>query len=138
MLPVKEKPRERNTMIKVLVKYQHMIVDPDAKFMMIKDAEQAREEILERTIKRHRKVAQWRLNDDVMTEDGAAVVQVNSVMQTVFNTIFLRKARGEVKACLRDRCNKDKTLKTQGRVLAQRLVENWSALDDHVRRYRIL
>lgn len=96
LLPPKNKAHEREVVIKALVKYQHTLVEPDAKFVMVKDAEQAKHEIMERTIERKQHVGQWCLNDDVMTEDEDAVSEVNDVIQNVFRTLFPTKGRWEV------------------------------------------
>lgn len=95
LLPPTTKPYEREIVVKALTKYQHTIVEPDAKFVMVKDAEQAEQEIMERTIKRNQRVGQWCLNDDVMTDDAHAVSKVNDVIQNVFNTLFPNKGRYE-------------------------------------------
>lgn len=95
LLPPKSRHRERETIVKALLKYQHTIIEPDAMFVMVKDAEQAETELLERTIKREKLVGQWCLNDDVMTDDAQAVAKVNRIVQTVFKTLFPTKSRWE-------------------------------------------
>ncbi|KAI0017544.1 hypothetical protein F4780DRAFT_754921 [Xylariomycetidae sp. FL0641] len=72
LLPPKaRKNHDRQVILKALKKYQHTVVDTDAmKFVMVKDAEQAREELLERTIHQGKVFGQWCLNDDVMTESA--------------------------------------------------------------------
>lgn len=62
---------------------------------MVKDAEQAETELLQRALRRNKQVGQWCLNDDVMTEDEAAISKVNDVIQTVFETLFPAKGRWE-------------------------------------------
>jgi hypothetical protein len=96
LLPPKSLNRERETIVKALLKYQHTIVEPDAMFVMVKDAEQAEIELLERTIKKKKYVGQWCLNDDVMTDDERVVAKVNRVIQTVFKTLFPTKSRWEL------------------------------------------
>lgn len=96
MLPPKSMEREREIVIKALVKYQHTVVEPDAKFVMVKDAEQAQQELIERTIKKNQYVSQWCFNDDVMTDDQHAVSLVNNVVQNVFNSLFPAKSRWEI------------------------------------------
>lgn len=96
LLPPKHKRQEREVVIKALVKYQHTIVEPEAMFVMVKDAEQAENDIVERVIKQKKHVGQWCLNDDVMTEDPKAVSEVNDVIQTVFKTLFPAKGRWEI------------------------------------------
>jgi hypothetical protein len=95
MLPPKSSSRDRDTVIKALVKYQHTVMEPEAMFVMVKDSEQAEAELLERTILRNKHVGQWCLNDDVMTEDPDAISEVNSVIQTVFQTLFPAKGKWE-------------------------------------------
>jgi hypothetical protein len=95
LLPSKSHYREREMIIKALLKYQHTVVEPDALFVMVKDAEQAQTELLDRTLGRNKHFSQWCLNDDVMTEDSEAVAKVNSVIQTVFKRMFPNKGRWE-------------------------------------------
>jgi hypothetical protein len=95
LLPPKVHYREREMVIKALLKYQHTIVEPDALFVMVKDAEQAETELLDRTIKRKKEYSQWCLNDDVMTDDTRAVAKVNGVIQTVFQTLFPDRGKWE-------------------------------------------
>jgi hypothetical protein len=71
---------ERKTAIKALWKYQYVIVDPDAFFVMITDAEQVENVLFKRLIKRRGKVGQLCLNDDVNTEEENAVEDVRRVM----------------------------------------------------------
>jgi hypothetical protein len=96
LLPPKSHRHERETTVKALLKYQHTIIDPDAMFVMVKDAEQAETEVVERAIKRDRHVSQWCFNDDVMTDDPRSVAKVNRVIQKVFRTLFPVKSRWEI------------------------------------------
>jgi hypothetical protein len=97
LLPPKSaKSHHRQTVVKALKKYQHTIVDTDSmKFVMVRDAEQARTELLERTIRPGRTYGQWCLNDDVMTESAEEVGRVKDVMRTVFETLWPEKGRWE-------------------------------------------
>jgi hypothetical protein len=95
LLPPKSRHRERKLVVKALLKYQHTVIEPDAMFVMVKDAEQAENEMLKNTINRNKHVSQWCLNDDVMTEDAEVVAKVNHVIQTVFRTLFPSKSRWE-------------------------------------------
>ena len=70
----------RKTVIKALWKYQYAIVDPDAFFVMITDAEQVENVLFKRLMKRSGKVGQLCLNDDVSTEEESAVADVRKVM----------------------------------------------------------
>ena len=96
LLPPKSKKQDREVVIKALKKYQHTIVDPDAmKFVMIKDAEQAETELLERTIKQGKAYGQYCLNDDVMTEDEEQVSKVAQTMTALFEELWPEKGRWE-------------------------------------------
>ncbi|RYP89239.1 hypothetical protein DL769_000144 [Monosporascus sp. CRB-8-3] len=96
LLPPKLKPKERLVVIKALKKYQHTIVDTDAmKFVMIKDADQARMELLDRTVKAGKKYGQYCLNDDVMIEDEEEVSRVKEIMTAVFDELWPERGRWE-------------------------------------------
>ncbi|XDG00429.1 hypothetical protein ABKA04_000044 [Annulohypoxylon sp. FPYF3050] len=97
LLPPKNaKPHDREVIVKALRKYQHTIVDTDAmKFVMVKDAEQAETELLERTIRRGKVFGQWCLNDDVMTESAQEVGRVREVMAQVFEDLWPGRGRWE-------------------------------------------
>ena len=79
LLPFTGTP-QRETVIKALWKYQYTIVDPDAYFVMITDAEQVENVLFKRLIKRKGKVGQLCLNDDVNTKEETAVANVRRVM----------------------------------------------------------
>ncbi|KAI1338183.1 hypothetical protein F5Y15DRAFT_407801 [Xylariaceae sp. FL0016] len=94
--PQDTKHRDREIIIKALKKYQHTIVDIDAmKFVMVKDAEQAEMELLERTIKKGKTYGQWCLNDDVMTDSASQVTKVQDVMSQVFEALWPGKGKWE-------------------------------------------
>ena len=96
LLPPKSRPREREMVIKALKKYQHTVVDTDAmKFVMVKDAEQAQWELLDRTVKQGKAYGQYCLNDDVMTEDEEQVNKVQDTMEALFERLWPRRGRWE-------------------------------------------
>ncbi|KAI0120620.1 hypothetical protein BJ170DRAFT_589031 [Xylariales sp. AK1849] len=96
LLPPKSKKHDRQIIIKALKKYQHTIVDTDAmKFVMVKDAEQAQTELLERTILKGKVYGQWCLNDDVMTESQEQVGEIKNIMKSVFETLWPGRGRWE-------------------------------------------
>lgn len=81
LLPHAETQAEAwQVVIKAMWKYQYAIVDPDAYFVMITDAEQVENVLLKRLIKRRGKVGQLCLNDDVSTEEETEVPNVRKVM----------------------------------------------------------
>ncbi|KAI0903120.1 hypothetical protein F4823DRAFT_619827 [Ustulina deusta] len=90
------KPKDRDVIIRALKKYQHTIVDTDTmKFFMVKDAEQAKAELLERTIERGTAFGQWCFNDDVMTDSPAEVERVRGIMRRVFETLWPERTAWE-------------------------------------------
>lgn len=96
LLPPKTQSQKRDMVVKALVKYQHTVIAPDAMFVMVTDAEQARNDLLERTVRRKKAIGQWCLNDDVMTEDADAVHKVKVVIQKFFTTLFPQKGPWEI------------------------------------------
>lgn len=87
---------DREIVIRALKKYQHTVVDTDAmKFVMVKDAEQAERELLDRGVRMGKKYGQWCLNDDVMTTDEAEVGEVKDVMGRVFEELWPVPSRWE-------------------------------------------
>lgn len=86
LLPHSETQSEaRKTVIRALKKYQYTIVDPDAYFVMITDAEQVENVLLKRLLKKKGKVGQLCLNDDVSTEEETAVADVRRVMMKLLH-----------------------------------------------------
>ncbi|KAI1496231.1 hypothetical protein F5X99DRAFT_422292 [Biscogniauxia marginata] len=97
LLPSKDsKHRDREIVVKALKKYQHTIIDTDVmKFVMVKDAEQAETELLQRAVQKGKAFGQWCLNDDVMTENSAQVDKVKNVMGQVFEALWPGRGRWE-------------------------------------------
>ncbi|KAH8900303.1 hypothetical protein GQ53DRAFT_776955 [Thozetella sp. PMI_491] len=92
--PAVTRAADRTIVVKALKKYQHTIVGTDAmKFVMVKDAEQAQAELLERAVLRGEKFGQWCLNDDVM--DEAEESQVRAVISEVFQKLWPKRGRWE-------------------------------------------
>ncbi|KAI0148363.1 hypothetical protein GGR57DRAFT_238634 [Xylariaceae sp. FL1272] len=88
---------DRGVIVKALKKYSHTVVDTDTmKFVMVKDAEQAETELLERTVKKGKAFGQWCLNDDVMTESAEEVGQVKDVMKQVFESLWPSRTSWEL------------------------------------------
>ncbi|KAI0597601.1 hypothetical protein F4775DRAFT_559867 [Biscogniauxia sp. FL1348] len=97
MLPPRgSKHYDREIIVKALKKYQHTVIDTDAmKFVMVKDAEQAETELLDRAIRKGKVFGQWCLNDDVMTENATQVEKVKDVMRQVFEALWPGRGRWE-------------------------------------------
>lgn len=79
---------QREMVIKALWKYQYTVVEPDAMFVMVTDAEQIEHKLRERLIKREETVGQLCLNDDVETDEDGPVADVRKVMQEVLQQMF--------------------------------------------------
>ncbi|GAP92551.1 putative udp-glucose 4-epimerase protein [Rosellinia necatrix] len=94
--PADARPADRDVIVRALKKYQHTVVDTDTmKFFMVKDSEQARAELLERTIERGAAFGQWCFNDDVMTESAEEVDKVRGIMRRVFETLWPERTAWE-------------------------------------------
>jgi hypothetical protein len=88
LLPlVDTQAEDRATVIKALFKYQYTVVEPDAYFVMITDAEQVENVLFKRMIKKKGNVGQLCLNDDVSTEEASAVADVRKVMIKLLETM---------------------------------------------------
>ncbi|RDW64041.1 hypothetical protein BP5796_10543 [Coleophoma crateriformis] len=86
LLPLADtQAKEREIAIKAVWKYQYVIIEPDAYFVMVTDAEQVENVLLKRLIKKRGKVGQLCLNDDVSTEEPAAIAAVKKVMTKLLN-----------------------------------------------------
>ncbi|EDU44515.1 predicted protein [Pyrenophora tritici-repentis Pt-1C-BFP] len=75
-----KKPHQREVIVKALMKYQYTIVQPDAAFHMVTDAQQAEHTLLRPYIKHNKKVGEMCLNDDVLTQDEGELEAVRMVM----------------------------------------------------------
>ena len=99
LLPHADSQNEmRQTAIKALYKYQYTIVDPDAFFVMVTDAEQVENVLFKRLLKKRGKVGQLCLNDDVSTEDEGAVADVRRVMIKLLSGMVPEPSSFEVDA----------------------------------------
>lgn len=80
--------KQRDIVIKALMKFQYTIVKPDAEFYMVTDAEQAEQALLKPYIKKSKKVGQMCLNDDVVTSDPDELNHLGKVMDALFNGLL--------------------------------------------------
>ncbi|EMD67430.1 hypothetical protein GGP41_007328 [Bipolaris sorokiniana] len=91
-----QKAKQRETVIKALIKFQYTVVNPDAMFYMITDAEQAEHVLLRPYLKQNKKAGQICLNDDVVTSNKHDLEQLKTVMNTFFNGILPEVSSYEV------------------------------------------
>ncbi|MAD87895.1 MAG: hypothetical protein CL912_33455 [Deltaproteobacteria bacterium] len=97
LLPNKEEQAPmREVVIKALWKYQYVIVEPDAYFVMITDAEQVENVLFKRLIKKRGTVGQLCLNDDVSTEEEQAVADVRRVMMRLLEEMLPEASQFEI------------------------------------------
>jgi hypothetical protein len=81
LLPdAKTQKKAREVVIKAIWKYQYVIMEPDAYFVMVTDSEQVDNVLFKRLIKRKGKVGQLCLNDDVSSQDSEEIAKVRNVM----------------------------------------------------------
>lgn len=85
LLPHAAQADARLTVIKALKKYQYTVMEPDALFVMVTDAEQVENVLLKRLVEKQKDVGQLCLNDDVATEDPQAIEDVRKVINKLFN-----------------------------------------------------
>jgi hypothetical protein len=83
-----KKPKQREIVVKALMKYQYTVVNPDAMFYMVTDAEQAEHVLLNPYIKHGKKAGQICLNDDVITSDEKELEQLRTVMSNLFQGLL--------------------------------------------------
>jgi len=85
LLPNKEfQQSARATVIKAMKRYQYTIMEPDALFLMITDADQIKQVLLKRILKQKRLVGQLCLNDDVSTNDEGQIEEIRQSMEKLF------------------------------------------------------
>lgn len=89
---------DRKTVVRAMRKYQYTIVEPDAYFVMITDAEQVENVLFKRLLKKRGKVGQLCLNDDVSSEESSAIEGVRTVMIKLLQTIVPEPSAFEVAA----------------------------------------
>jgi len=87
---------ERATVIKALLKYQYTIVEPDALFVMVTDAEQVKNVLLKSLTHGKRNVGQLCLNDDVATNDERAIEKLRKLMKEFFDDLAPEKSVFEI------------------------------------------
>lgn len=91
-----KKAQQRETVVKAIMKYQYSVVQPDASFYMVTDAEQAEHTLLRPYVKRQKKVGQMCLNDDVVTQDEGELEALRKVMSKLFEGLLPEKSSYEL------------------------------------------
>lgn len=89
VLPKKKThPKERETVLKALKRYQYTIVEPDALFVMVTDAEQVQNTLVNRFVNGDRQIGQLCLNDDVASDDTHELQALQKTMKKLFNGLW--------------------------------------------------
>jgi hypothetical protein len=83
-----KKPKQRAMVVKALMKFQYTVVNPDAMFYMVTDAEQAEHVLLKPYLKHNKKAGQICLNDDVVTSNKKELEQLRTVMSSFFEGLL--------------------------------------------------
>jgi len=89
-------PSERDIVLKALLKYQYTVIEPDALFVMVTDAEQVESTVLNRIVKKNKPVGQLCLNDDVQLEDAQQLQDLQNVMTELYVEMFPYPSQFEV------------------------------------------
>lgn len=89
LLPNKHfQSEDREVVIKALNKYQYSIVDPDALFLMVTDAEQVEVKLYNHFIKKGAQVGQLCLNDDLASDGVEDLEDMKRVMTMLYEGMF--------------------------------------------------
>ena len=97
ILPEADHQQEaRDIVLKALRKYQYTVIEPDALFVMITDAEQVENTLLKRFARTEKMVGQLCLNDDVSTESEDDLNDLRAVMHKLYNQLLPKKSKYEI------------------------------------------
>jgi len=81
--------RQRELVIKAVMRYRFSIINPDALFVMVTDAEQVDSTLVNRYVRGKKQLAgQLCLNDDVSTNDPQELADVKQAMTELYNGLF--------------------------------------------------
>ena len=93
LLPHPNQEKERELVIKAIMRYRYSIINPDALFVMVTDAEQVDSTLVGRYIRGRKQLAgQLCLNDDVSTTDDKELADVQQVMTELYQGLFPEKS----------------------------------------------
>lgn len=90
-----KKPHQRAVVVKALMKFQYTVVQPDASFYMITDAEQVEQKLIKPLLEHNKKFGQMCLNDDVVTQDERELVLLKKTMSRLFEGLLPEKSSFE-------------------------------------------
>ncbi|THW21870.1 hypothetical protein D6D24_01462 [Aureobasidium pullulans] len=86
LLPHADKDAEhRQTVLKALKRYSYVVVEPDALFTMVTDAEQVQVRLIDRLADPDKQAGQLCLNDDVTTDNENELLALRETISRLFN-----------------------------------------------------
>lgn len=88
-------PKEFETVVKALMRYQYVVNEPDGLFVMVTDAEQVEMTLIKRLLTKKKKVGQLCLNDDVATNDERELEDLHRAMNALFEGLLPEPSRFE-------------------------------------------
>jgi hypothetical protein len=90
-------PKQREVVVKAAMRYRYTIINPDALFVMVTDAEQVDSTLVRQFVREKKKLAgQLCLNDDVTTEDEGEIQDVMVAMTELYEGLFPEKSQFEI------------------------------------------
>ena len=96
LLPRMKQREKRVLAVKAAMRYRYAIINPDALFVMVTDAEQVDHALVGPYVREGRPLAgQLCLNDDVATDDASELADVKQAMTELYQGLFSQKCRFE-------------------------------------------
>jgi hypothetical protein len=90
-------PKLREVVVKAAMRYQYTIINPDALFVMVTDAEQVDSTLVRSFVRGKKQLAgQLCLNDDVSTEDPGELQDMMQAMTELYQGLFPEKSPFEI------------------------------------------
>ncbi|CAK1367879.1 unnamed protein product [Cercospora beticola] len=95
MMPLSTDSKEFGIVVKALMRYQYVVHEPDALFVMVTDAEQVETTLIKRLLTKKKQVGQLCLNDDVSTHNPAELRDLAESMTRLFEGLWPKPSRFE-------------------------------------------
>jgi hypothetical protein len=90
-------PKLREMVVKAAMRYRYTIINPDALFVMVTDAEQVDSTLVRQFVRGKKQLAgQLCLNDDVRTEDEGELLDVMKALTELYRGLFPEKSPFEI------------------------------------------
>lgn len=87
--------QHRKTVLKALKRYSYVVVEPDALFTMVTDAEQVQVRLIDRLADPNKQSGQLCLNDDVVTDDKDELLDLQDTMRRLFDGLWATPSQYE-------------------------------------------